>query len=126
MIISHIYDYALTLCGINAWQVNSLYPMIAWSFDTGNYAVMAVDGQWAMAFWCFCNESDIESIKSYDDYVKVLSKRQISGDVIIPYLVCGRIRMIHKEVFRKIMKDRKVKKMLFYKTKTCKFYTMEV
>lgn len=127
MLLSHLYSYAVVLCGNNAWQVDAFYPLMAWSYETGNYAICALNGQWVMCFYTFCNISDIEYIgNDYNKYVEVLLRKQVKGDVIIPYFVCGKIYLRYKDWFKSFLRDKKVKKILFYKSKIRKFYIMEV
>lgn len=126
MLLSNLYNYAFVLCADKAWMVDQLYPLMAWSFENGLYMVASVDNYWAMCFYTFCNLSDIEQMNDYHDYLNVLNRRQLSGDVCIPYLVCGKIRKEYLTLFKSVMKKKKVKKIFYYKTKTSQFYETEV
>lgn len=126
MLLSHLYNYAFVLCADKSWMIDQLYPIIAWSFENGCYIVSAIDGQWAMCFYVFCNMDDIKNIDDYYDYLKVVNRKQLKGEVCIPYLVCGKIIPEYLSLFKTIMKKKGVKKIFYYKTKTAKFYVTEV
>jgi len=127
--LSTILDFCLVACGKDSWQVTEQCNLIAWAYEVKNYFIAAVNGQWVVAFYAFCNLDDAERImktQSFLEGAKVLMRKQVRGDVIFPFLVCGNVLPIHKSFFMKNAKTLGAKKMIFFKTKRDKFYLKEV
>jgi len=130
MLLSHLFDLCFALCGKdNYWQVSEQCNMIAWAYETGNYLLISRNGGYMACFYAFCNYDDVERIMKSNDYMEgllVLARRQIRGDVIFPFLVCGKVDKIHKDMFKLHARALGAKRMIYYKSKLHKFYTVEV
>jgi len=130
MLLSQIFDLCFSLCGQdNYWQISEQCSMIAWAYERGNYLIASKNGEWAVCFYAFCNFDDAKKLIETNDFLDgalVLMRRQIRGDVIFPFLVCGKIDMIYKDFFKKHAKALGAKAMVYYKTRLKKFYMMEV
>jgi len=60
------------------------------------------------------------------DGALILMRKQLRGEVIFPFLICGKIDAVYKDYFKSHMKSLGAKAIVFYKTKRKRFYFMEV
>lgn len=127
---SELLDLCFRIIGQeNIWQIDRLYPMMAWSYENGFWACLCRYNKWAIIFWTYCNEIDAKKIIETQDYMlylTVLLRKQLNGKIMIPYLVLGNIDILCKKILKDIMHMTNTDKILYYKTKTSKFYLQEV
>lgn len=129
MRLSQIYDIGKLICGNDAWQIDYYYPLIAWSYEEGNYIMASYKNQIGFVFWSYCNLWEAKKLVETQDYTyyeSLLIKKQTSGEVAIIYLVYGKVLVQFYRLFRDLMKQEKIKYILYYKTKRKTFYLQEV
>jgi len=98
-------------------------------YKGGNYMIASRNGQWAACFYAFCNMEEAKKLATSDNFLDgalILMRRQLRGDVIFPFLICGKIDAVYKDYFKSHMKSLGAKAIVFYKTKRKRFYFMEV
>ncbi|MDW7973477.1 MAG: hypothetical protein RMI01_09810, partial [Thermodesulfovibrio sp.] len=129
MKLSQIYDILFALCSHDLEQVVSIFPYIAWSYENGLYSILYNKNSIQVLFYGFTTVDKAKKVvekQSWIEFARCLSDRLVDGEVMIVIFAGGKIDKYGFSIFKKLLKELKVKGILFYKRKIDKYIYMEV
>jgi len=134
MLFSHLLEYLRLLTANNVGFPGNMTPYYAFCWEVGNYVFLSEGNDISICIYGFCNADDAERIMNlpYDEavreYLLVLLRKQIRGEVVIPDIVCGKIENVVriKNFITGKWKELGAKKVLYHKAKINKFFLISI